>query len=70
MITEGKGEVPGRKRGQIKALNGSLSSRESSMSAKARNVSTGGGVGPVEKGLQPGANVPDGRGSLGTSPLR
>lgn len=69
VITEGKGEVPGRKRGQIRALNGSLSSRESSVSARGRNVATGGG--PVEKGLQPGANnVPDGRGALGTSPLR
>lgn len=65
VITEGKGEVPGRKRGQMKALNGSLSSRESSISTKARNVSTGGRGGPVEKGLQP-----DGRRSLGTSPLR
>ena len=73
VITEGKGEVPGRKKGQIKALNGSLSSRESSVSTKGRNMLTGGGVGggPVEKGLQPGAaKVPDGRGALGTSPLR
>ena len=36
VITEGKGEIPGRKRGQIKALNGSLkgSSRSSSIMSR------------------------------------
>ncbi|KAL9101401.1 MAG: hypothetical protein Q9163_003336 [Psora crenata] len=37
VITEGKGEVPGRKRGLVKALNGSVrgASRDSSLSVKA-----------------------------------
>ncbi|KAG8530466.1 uncharacterized protein KY384_004969 [Bacidia gigantensis] len=36
VITEGKGEIPGRKRGQIKGLNGSLkgSSRDSSIGSR------------------------------------
>ena len=38
VITEGKGEIPGRKKGQIKALNGSLkgSSRSSSIVSRSR----------------------------------
>lgn len=37
VITEGKGEIPGRKRGLMRALNGSLrsGSRDSSLSVKA-----------------------------------